>query len=247
MHKNTIIIIPTYNEAENIGPLIKELFSLGIYVSVLVIDDNSPDGTYQLVKELQSRCANLYLIKRAKKLGLASAYIEGFNFALKEKFDAIIQMDADLSHPPDCIPRMLSLLDKYDLIIGSRYIKGGNVSDWPLSRVLLSRLANIFAKTMLSIPIKDSTSGFKCIKKDVLENIDFNAISCRGYVFQIEIVLRALSNGFKLAETPIIFEGRKKQKSKMSFAIIFEAFFYIFYLSFIRLLKFKKRKKVSTA
>jgi dolichol-phosphate mannosyltransferase len=233
--QNIIIIIPTYNEAENIANLINEVFSLNLNPSVLIIDDNSPDRTRQEVEKLMDRYPSLYLITRKKKLGLASAYKEGFKFALEKRYDVIIQMDADLSHSPSYILEMLNLLSKYDMVIGSRYIKEGGTLNWWWGRVLLSRLANIFAKTLLRIPINDLTSGFKCIRRSALENIDFRKINSRGYSFQIEIVFYTFSKDFKVIEYPIIFKGRRKEKSKMSLDIGIEAFFKVLFLSFPKL------------
>jgi len=230
-----IVVIPTYNEIDSIGILIDELFEANPYLSVLIIDDNSPDATYEEVRHKQVIYKNLHLIVRDKKRGLGSAYIEGFKYALENEYETILQMDADLSHSPFYIPEMLNSLNDYDLIIGSRYIKKGELVSWPWVRVLLSRLANIFAKTLLCIPINDVTSGFKCMKKSVLEQIDFASLPPRGYVFQIEITFRAFLKGFRLKECPIRFIGRKNDKSKMSFWIAREAFFRVIFLCFKRL------------
>lgn len=235
--ENIIIITPTYNEADNISLFLKKLFSLDLNLSVLVVDDNSPDGTHAEVRRLQAEYPNLHLIVRKEKLGMGSAYIEGFKHALKEGYDIVVQMDADLSHEPSCIPGMLDLLKEYDMVIGSRYIKGGGVSNWALDRVLLSRFANIFAKTLLGVPINDMTSGFKCIRAEVLEGIGFNNIALKGYAFQIELIFRSWLGGFKIIEYPIIFQERKYERSKMSLAITVEAFFRVISLSIKRLLQ----------
>ena len=232
--RNIIVIIPTYNEAENIQQIIEGVFSLGINASCLVIDDNSPDGTARLVEALKVRYTNLHLITREKKLGFHSAYIEFFNYSLKSGYNTVVQMDADLSHQPADIPSLVSLLDKYDLVIASRYIKGGGVLNWPLQRVLLSRLANLFAKTLLGIPINDLTSGFKAMKRGVLENINFSGIASKGYAFQIEMCLRAFRKNISIIEYPIIFQGRRKEKSKMSAGVILEAILKVLFLSFKR-------------
>lgn len=229
-----IIIIPTYNEVKNISLLLEKLFSLGLNLSILIVDDNSPDGTSKIVTKLQSKYPQLNLITRASRLGLGSAYIEGFNYALKRGFDIIIQMDADLSHSTNYIPDMISLLKEYDLVVGSRYIKDGGVLEWPSPRTLLSKGGNIFSKILLRVSINDLTSGFKCLRKTVLKKIDFNTISSKGYAFQIEMVFRALIKNFKVVEYPIIFQGRKHEESKMSLGIVLEAIFRVMCLSLSR-------------
>lgn len=235
--KNIIIVIPTYNEAANIALLLRELFSLDSNLPVLVVDDNSPDGTYAEVKRLQAEYPNLHLIIRKEKLGMGSAYIEGFRHALKAGYNTVIQIDADLSHRPSCIPQMIDMLKECDMVIGSRYVKGGGVLNWTFSRVLLSRFANIFARALLRVPVNDMTSGFKCIKAEVLERIGFNTIASRGYAFQIELIFRSYLEGFKIIEYPIIFQGRRHERSKMSLAIVIEAFFRVISLSIKLLLQ----------
>ena len=175
------------------------------------------------------------MINREKKSGLASAYKEGFQYALAKGFDVIVQMDGDLSHLPESILEMMALLGPYDLVIGSRYVENGGVLSWGLKRVLMSRLGNIYAKTLLRIPVHDLTSGFKCIKRSVLKNLDFNSISSKGYSFQIEVTFFSFLKGFKIKEHPIIFRGRMNEKSKMSSGIAFEAFWKVIILSFYRL------------
>jgi dolichol-phosphate mannosyltransferase len=243
-HKNIIIIIPTYNEVKNIKPLIEQLFFLALDLSLLIVDDNSPDLTSQIVENMQSKYPNLYLIKRKCRLGLGTAYIDGFRYALEKGYEVIIQMDADFSHSPYYISEMVNLLNRYDLVIGSRYVRGGRVSDWGLGRVLLSKLANIFCKRCLRLPINDLTSGFKCMRRRVLENIDFGTITSKGYAFQIEMVYRTFLKGFKIIEYPIIFKGRRKEKSKMSLGIVIEAFIRAIFLSFLRFQKAEKFKIV---
>ncbi|MFH2145751.1 MAG: polyprenol monophosphomannose synthase [Candidatus Omnitrophota bacterium] len=228
---NTIVVIPTYNEADNIENIIEQIFSLGVDIAILVVDDNSPDGTAGKIEKLQNCCPRLYLIKRKYKLGLSSAYMEGFKFALRGGYDIAIQMDADLSHSPKDIPKMLCLLNEYDLVIGSRYIRGSNINEWPISRVILSKSANIFSRIMLDIPINDLTGGFKCIKRKVLEDIVWDKINSKGYVFQIEMICQALRKGAKIVEYPIEFKKRKKGHSKLSLGIIIEAFFEILRLT----------------
>jgi len=233
-NKAILIIIPTYNEKDNITCLLEKVYSLETDLSVLIVDDNSPDGTAQAVVKLQGKYPNLYLITRKCKMGLGSAYIKGFRYALENRYDIIIQMDADLSHLPEYIPHMLNLLKGHDLVIGSRYIKAGGVSGWPLHRIVLSRCANIISKKALRIPINDLTSGFKCIKRHVLEKVDFNVISAKGYAFQVEMVYTIFKRKFNIIEYPIVFQGRKKERSKMSSGIIAEAFFKVIFLALKR-------------
>jgi dolichol-phosphate mannosyltransferase len=232
--KRILIIIPTYNERNNIKKLINDISSLGIRLSVLVIDDNSPDHTSDIVLDMRKKYNNLFLIKRNGKLGLGSAYRDGFCFALKNEFDIIFQMDADLSHQAIFLPGMIKLIDSYDLVIGSRYTKEGSVSGWDFRRVMLSRFANMLSKYLLKIPVNDSTSGFKCVTRFALNSIDFNSIKSQGYAFQIEMAYRAYTAGLNIAEYPIVFIGRKSEKSKMSFYIICEALFRLLYLFFKR-------------
>jgi len=231
---NKLVIIPTYNEVKNIRFIIERIFSLEDNLSVLIVDDNSPDETAGIVRRLQSKYGSLYLMTREQKMGLGSAYIEGFKYAIEKNYDVIVQMDGDSSHSPEYLSGMIGLLRKYDLVIGSRYAKGGGVSNWSLLRLFLSRSANIFSKIFLRIPVEDLTSGFKCMKKEVLEKIDFSTIKSQGYAFQVEMVFRAYLKGLKIAEYPIVFKGRQKDKSKMSFGIIFEAFLRVVLLSIER-------------
>ena len=228
--QNVIIIIPTYNEAENITFLVKNIFFHNPEFFILIVDDNSPDGTSYKVRDMQNQYPHLCLINRECRLGLGSAYVKGFKYALEKGYDVIIQMDADLSHSSFYITKMLDLFDEYDLVIASRYTQGGGVSNWSLLRIILSRTANIFSKVLLRIPIDDLSSGFKCIKRNVVEKINFSTIQSRGYAFQIEEVYRVFFKGFKIKEYPIVFKGRKNGKSKMSFWIIVETFFKVIFL-----------------
>ncbi len=230
--KSIVVVIPTYNEAGNIASLVEKLFSLDSNLFVLIVDDNSPDGTSGIVEKLKDIYPNLCLIKRQRKLGLGSAYREGFSYALKQGYDIIVQMDADFSHSPYYVPELVRLLDKYDLVIGSRYIGEGRVVNWPGTRIFLSRWANFFARIFLRAPIYDLTSGFKAIRKNVLEATDFLNITSRGYAFQIEMSLVVLAKGFNVIEYPIVFQGRKNDKSKMSSSVIGEAFLKVLCLCF---------------
>lgn len=238
--ENILIVIPTYNEAKSIENLIGKIYSLPMDPSVLILDDNSLDGTSGVIKKLQVHYPKLYLIDRERKLGLASALKEGFKFALEKGYDIIVQMDGDLSHSPDSISEMIDLLSHYDLVIGSRYVENGGTLSWGLGRVLMSRLGNIYAKTLLQIPINDLTSGFKCMRRNVLESFNVDSLSSKGYSFQIEVTFFSFLKGFKIKEHPIIFKGRTDGKSKMSSGIAFEAFWKVIMLSFYRLYFFMK-------
>ena len=219
----TLIIIPTYNERENIETLLTRISEVVPRAHVLVVDDNSPDGTGKYVAERASNDGWIECIQRPKKLGLGTAYCTGFAWALGKNYEAIIQMDADLSHRPEQIPLLLDLLQDYDLVIGSRYIKGVNVINWPLSRLILSWSANLYAKVITGVPVWDLTGGYKCWRRDVLVNLDLATIKSEGYAFQIETTYRAYSRGYRIKELPIIFIDRIEGSSKMSKGIIFEA------------------------
>jgi dolichol-phosphate mannosyltransferase len=220
---NTLIISPTYNEKKNIASLIERVFNIDENYHILIIDDNSPDGTADIVKELQLKYKNLYLEERPGKAGLGTAYKYGFNWALKRNYDNIVQMDADLSHDPIEIKEMVRLLNSYDLVVGSRYINGVSVVHWPIKRLLLSYGANVYARIVTGLPIKDSTGGFKAWKRKVLDSIDLNGVKSQGYSFQIEMNWRAWQKKYSIFEHPIIFADRTIGESKMSKKIMFEA------------------------
>ncbi len=234
---NSLVIIPTYNEKKNIATVIEKLNSLNTGVDILVIDDNSPDGTAEIVKGLQNENKNLCLIKRSDKLGLGTAYIRGFNWALERGYQYILEMDADLSHNPDDVPRLIKECKKgYDLVIGSRYCDGVNVTHWPIKRLLLSYGANKYTRIITGLPIKDTTSGFKCFNRRVLEGIDLSRIKSSGYSFQIEMSFRAWKKGYLLKEIPIVFEERSEGESKMSKNIVYEAVFMVWKLKILSIL-----------
>ncbi len=233
----TLIIIPTYNEAKNIKRLIEEIFKLDLDINILIIDDNSPDGTGNIVEEVAKRDHKVNLIKREGKMGLGTAYVTGFKYAIDNKYDYIFEMDADFSHDPKEIPNFLEKIKECDLVIGSRYIKGVNVINWPLRRLILSYGANIYTRFITGLPIKDSTSGYKCFKRKVLENIDLNSIHSGGYSFQIEMNYKTWKKDFKIAEIPIIFVDRTEGKSKMSKKIVREAIWMVWKLRILNLLK----------
>ena len=234
-----LIIIPTYNESESIINVIK-LIEVDVYNSdILIVDDNSPDNTSNIVKEYinKKNISNIKLICRNKKLGLGSAYIAGFKYALEKGYKKVIQMDADLSHNPKDIPRLLNKSDQYELVIGSRYINGVRIINWPISRLLLSYFANLYARKIIGIKIYDITGGFKCISSKFLKKINLDKVKSEGYSFQIEINYLASINNCKIIEIPIIFTDRTVGDSKMSLSIIFEAVFIVPYLKIKKLLK----------
>lgn len=228
---NAVVIIPTYNERENIVSLINLVFSEGNSFHVIVVDDGSPDGTASLVKELQtsynSETVKLHLIERSGKLGLGTAYITGFKYALDKGYDYILEMDADFSHDPNDLIRLLKTCTEggADLTVGSRYATGVNVVNWPIGRVLLSYFASRYVRLITGMPIQDTTAGFVCYSSKVLKTIDLDKIRFVGYAFQIEMKFLAWKYGFKIREVPIIFTDRTRGESKMSSGIFKEAFF----------------------
>lgn len=229
--KDALVVIPTYNEAGSIEPLIQAIFSLPLSLSVLVVDDNSRDGTIQKVECLQKKYPFLYILKRPRKMGLASAYVAGFTYAFDHHYEVVFQMDADLSHSPQYLPGMFKSLKTCDAVIGSRYVPGGGSQGWPRSRFLLSKYANLFSRTLLHLPLHDVTSGLRCIRIQALRAVNFGGIRSQGYMFQIETAYLLMRNGFTVREYPIIFKQRERGKSKMSFYIIFEAFMRVLFLS----------------
>jgi len=222
---SNLVIIPTYKEKENIEALIRTIFSLSVPFNILIIDDNSPDGTASLVKSLQAEFKNLNLIERPGKLGLGTAYITGFQWALKNGYNYIFEMDADFSHNPEDLIRLFKACheDGADVAIGSRYISGVNVVNWPLSRVLMSYFASIYVRLITRMKIMDTTAGFVCYRKEVLQNIHPEHIKSKGYGFQIEMKFNAFKLGYKIVEIPIIFTDRKLGSSKMTGGVFNEA------------------------
>ena len=227
MEHSKIVIIPTYNEKENIEKIIRKVRSLDGDFHILIVDDGSPDGTGAIVKELRQEFPDtLFIIERSGKLGLGTAYITGFNWCLEHGYDYIFEMDADFSHNPDDLIRLYNAcaVDGADMSIGSRYVEGIAVRDWPLSRILISYGASYYVRTVLGMKVYDSTAGFVCYSRKVLENIDLDKIHMKGYGFQIEMKYNAWKLGFKIKEVSIIFTDRKEGKSKMSSSIFGEAF-----------------------
>jgi dolichol-phosphate mannosyltransferase len=220
-----LVIIPTYNEIENIDSIIDAALGQGAAFHVLIVDDNSPDGTAIKVKEKQAVDPRIHLLQRKGKLGLGTAYIEGFKYGIQKGFDYIFEMDADFSHNPDDLPRLLEPLmhQGFDVAVGSRYTMGGDISNWPADRKLLSYSASVYVRMITWMPIKDPTAGFICYKRTVLESLDLERVTFIGYAFQIEMKFYAWLKGFKIVEVPITFSDRIKGKSKMSSNIISEA------------------------
>ena len=238
---DSLVIIPTYNEKENVARMIRTVFSLALPFHILIVDDGSPDGTASIVKGLMHEfTGKLFMEERSGKLGLGTAYIHGFNWALARKYEYIFEMDCDFSHDPhDLIRLRAACVDGGDVAIGSRYVKGGKVENWPIGRILMSYFASVYVRTVLWINIHDTTAGFKCYKRKVLERIDFDDIKFIGYAFQIEMKYIAHQLGFKIVEVPIIFKDRLEGASKMTKGIFKEAIFGVLKMRFM---KFHKKK-----
>ncbi len=231
--KNALIIIPTYNEAENIARLLHDLAELyPSSVDILVIDDNSPDGTIDIVRSMQNTMPGLHVIQRERKLGLGTAYISGFHYAINKGYPYIIEMDADFSHDPAEVKRFLDAMEGgADLVIGSRYMNNTiNVVNWPLGRLILSKMASIYTQIITGLPVDDPTSGFKCFSIEVLRALDLDAVNSQGYSFQIEMNFRVWKKGFSIKEIPIVFVDRSVGKSKMTRKNISEAIWIVWWL-----------------
>ena len=223
MNEKSLIIIPTYNELENIRKMIPDILGRYDNVDILIVDDGSPDGTGVFVEQLTHESDRIKLIKRPGKMGLGTAYIQGFKFALQNGYDYIFEMDADYSHDPKEIRNFLEAIKNYDLVLGSRYKTGINVINWPMRRLMLSYFANSYTRFVTGLPVRDATGGFKCFRRKVLESIDLDSIKSNGYAFQIEMTFKAFKKGFKITEIPIIFIDRHQGTSKMSKKIVREA------------------------
>ena len=226
----TLIIIPTYNEIDNVEKMITVLFELYSDISLLIIEDSSPDGTAYLVKKLQGKYQKLYMVERRGKLGLATAYITGFKWALERDYDFIFEMDCDFSHDPHQVKDLLESAQTNDLVVGSRYIDGIRVVNWPMKRLLLSYFAGLYIRFITRIPILDVTGGFKCFSRKSLLALNFDQIISRGYIFQLELNYKIWLLGHRVKEVPIIFYEREKGQSKMEGKIIYEAFFTVLLL-----------------
>ena len=224
MPDRALVIVPTYNERFNVARLIPAILAQDPSLEVLVVDDASPDGTGGIVDSIAANNPRVHVIHREGKLGLGTAYIEGFRWALERKYDLVFEMDADFSHNPELLPEFLQMIKEADVVLGSRYQEGRvNVVNWPMSRLFLSYAANIYARAVTGLPISDTTGGFKCFRRNVLESIDLNSVKSNGYAFQIEMSFRAWKRGFRLIEIPIIFVDRTEGVSKMSKKIVREA------------------------
>lgn len=226
MANDTLVIVPTYNEAHNIQKIIEAVMALDEPSDILIVDDGSPDGTAHIVKKkAEEYSGRVHLIERSGKLGLGTAYVEGFRFALRESYSYVCEMDADFSHDPTDIPRLVEKVKKgeTDVAVGSRYSNGISIINWPLTRLILSYSANLYARMVTGLPIFDTTAGFKCIHRNVLETISIDRIKSNGYAFQIELHFRAWKAGFRISEVSIIFREREEGVSKMSKSIVWEA------------------------
>ena len=221
--ERVLVVIPTYNEADNVEPILRRLLDANPDVEALVVDDGSPDGTGKLADEIAAEDPRVHVLHRESKAGLGAAYIAGFQWALDRDYDAIVEMDADGSHAPEQLPRLLGALADADLVLGARWVKGGSVENWPRSREVLSRGANIYARVALGIHLHDSTAGFRAYRRAVLETLDLDEIASQGYCFQIDLALRTVAAGFRVVEVPITFAERERGVSKMSTDIIAEA------------------------
>lgn len=224
-YKETLIIIPTYNEIDNIERMIDTVFSTYPDISLLIVEDGSPDGTADVIKRKQKEFTNLHIIERTGKLGLGTAYITGFKWALEKHYNFILEMDCDFSHDPAQVKDLVSAAQENDLVIGSRYIDGIRIINWPFRRLLLSYLASIYTRFITGIPVFDTTGGFKCFTRKALESIDLDRIFSKGYIFQLELNYKVWVNGLTIKEVPIIFYERRDGQSKMGGGIIFEALF----------------------
>jgi len=221
--RRAVICLPTYDERENLAPILQAIHAVVPEVDVLVVDDDSPDGTGRLADELASRDPRVKVLHRAAKQGLGRAYLAGFAWALERGYGLVLEMDADFSHDPRHLPALLAASRSADVVLGSRYVPGGGTENWGLGRRLVSRGGSLYARAVLQVPVRDLTGGFKCFRREVLEALDLGSVECSGYAFQIELTYRALRRGFRVVEIPIVFADRRVGRSKMSRAIVLEA------------------------
>lgn len=233
--ERTLIVMPTYNERENLGQVVPQVLAQGPGVNVLIVDDNSPDGTGAIADQMAEENERVHVIHRPGKQGLGTAYIAGFRWALERDYEFVFEMDSDFSHNPDHIPEFLEAAKDHDLVLGSRYLKGVTVVNWPMTRLLLSYFANKYSRIVTGLPFSDTTGGFKCYRRKVLEEIDLDAIRSEGYSFQIETTFRAWRKGFRIGEIKIIFTDRTEGTSKMSGRIIREAIWRVWKLRLLRI------------
>jgi dolichol-phosphate mannosyltransferase len=220
---STMVVVPTFNERESLPELIERLDGLCLNIDVLVVDDNSPDGTGQLAEELAATRSWLHVLHRPGKQGLGTAYVQGFRHALEKGFDVVGEMDADLSHNPAYLPAMLQALESTDLVLGSRYRPGGGVRNWGMTRKIISQGGSLYARLVLGVGVRDLTGGYKLFRREVLENLGLDTVRSNGYSFQIEMTYRAIRKGYRVVELPIIFEDRRVGKSKLSRQVVLEA------------------------
>ena len=231
MSDRALVIVPTYNERENLVRLVQSVLAQDPRIDILVVDDGSPDGTGEIADELAEREPRLHVLHRAKKLGLGTAYLAGFRWALERSYGVIFEMDADFSHDPGHLPQFLAAIESADVVLGSRYRNGKvTVVNWPIGRLILSYAANVYARAVTGLPLFDATGGFKCFRRAVLEAIDLNDVRSNGYAFQIEMSFRAWRRGFRIVEIPIVFHDRTEGESKMSGHIVREAVFMVWRL-----------------
>lgn len=223
INQKSLVIVPTYNELENLPRLIPAVLSQDQSIHILVVDDGSPDGTGEFVKEEMKKNDRIHLLEREKKMGLGTAYIAGFKYALQNNYDFVFEMDADFSHNPKELNNFLIAIKENDLVLGSRYVNGVRVLNWPMTRLLLSFFASVYTRIITGLPVRDATGGFKCFRRKVLEEINLDKVKSNGYSFQIEMTFKAFAKGFKIKEIPIVFMDRVKGKSKMSKKIVREA------------------------
>ena len=229
----SLVIVPTYNELANVQTLIPQVLSLPLDVEVLVVDDNSPDGTGKVVAEMAAEDGRVHLLSRKSKLGLGSAYVAGFKYALsRPEIEYVFEMDADFSHDPATIPAFLEAIKDCDVVLGSRYLRGVTVVNWPLSRLILSYSANLYTRVITGLPVHDATGGFKCFRRRALEGVDLDGVGSDGYSFQIEMSFKCWKKGFRIKEIPITFVDRRVGTSKMSHKIIWEAVWLVWKLRF---------------
>ncbi len=231
----SLVIVPTYNEADNIRQLVPRVLEQDSGVEMLVVDDNSTDGTGTIVDEMRETEPRLHILHRPRKMGLGTAYVDGFRYALERDYDAVFEMDADFSHDPDAIPAFLEAIQEADLVIGSRYLNGVTVVNWPLSRLILSYGANVYTRIVTWMPVKDATGGFKCFRRSTLEQLDLNGVKTDGYGFQIELNFKVWKKGMRIREIPILFVDRRVGVSKMNKKIVWEAMWLVWKLRFFEL------------
>jgi dolichol-phosphate mannosyltransferase len=222
LDRRALVCLPTYDERDNVAPMVEAILAVDPKVEVLVIDDNSPDGTGEIADGIAARETRVHVLHRAGKEGLGKAYLAGFAWALERGYGLVLEMDADFSHDPKYLPAMLAASRSADLVLGSRYVPGGGTVNWGLGRKILSRGGSFYARMVLGIGVRDLTGGFKCFRREVLESIDLPTVECSGYAFQIELTYRALRKGFRVAEIPIVFVDRRVGQSKMSRRIVLE-------------------------